>query len=143
MPRTVSVVSVARARSSSILSSAVWIGMRCVGLGRRLSQSCSRISIRSTSRLTRLIRTTLALRIGLRLRRLGMTIMLLACRSLGTRTSVSMRTVGLRCGRESCRKLQAEGFMEKLNCAWHEHHMGVWQMQCLILTFLQRNCLVH
>jgi hypothetical protein len=54
-------------KSSSILSSVALTGTHCAGLERRSSRSCSRTSIRSTSLLMRLTRTTRVLHTGLRL----------------------------------------------------------------------------
>jgi hypothetical protein len=96
MPTTAWAASVAPAKSSNTPSFAASTGMHFVASVRRLSLSYSRISTRSTSPLTRLTRTTPALRTGLRLHRLMRTSMRRACPSLGTRTSASTRTGDLR-----------------------------------------------
>jgi hypothetical protein len=96
MPTTAWAASVAQAKSSNTPSSVASTGMHFVASVRPLSLSCSRISTRSTSLLTRLTRTTPALRTGHRLHRLMRTSTRRACPSLGTRTSASTRTGDLR-----------------------------------------------
>jgi hypothetical protein len=92
MPTIASADLVELAKSSSILSSAALIGMLYVESVRHSSLSCSRMSIRSTSPLTRLTKTTPALHTELRLPRLATTSTRRACHSSVTRTSASMRT---------------------------------------------------
>ena len=99
-PTIVWAASAVPARSSNILSSAVFHGMVCDVSAHRSSLSCSPMLTRNTSLSTRSTRTTTALHTEHRLRRPERTSTPPVCPLSDTHTSVSMLSGVLKCARQ-------------------------------------------